>query len=110
MELGGVVRPAAFLRVAVYLGQLGEQGTGVVPFLASSAADGVEQVATTSLAEKDGWLRLSARGFHFSQPTITVKLTSQASEKTILCKKGKKTKTVTGLKPKCPKGWRLVRP
>jgi len=72
--------------------------------------DGVEQVVTTSLAEKDGWLRLSARGFHFSQPTITVKLTSQASEKTILCKKGKKTKKVTGIKPKCPKGWRLVRP
>jgi len=72
--------------------------------------DGVEQVVTTSLAEKDGWLRLSARGFHFSQPTITVKLTSQASEKTILCKKGKKTKKVTGVKPKCPKGWKLIRP
>ena len=72
--------------------------------------DGVEQVVTTSLMERGGWLRLSARGFHFSQPTITVKLTSKASERTIMCKKGKKTKKVTGVKPKCPKGWKLIRP
>lgn len=72
--------------------------------------DGVEQVVTTSLVERRGWLRLSARGFHFSQPTITVKLSSQETERTILCKKGKKTKRVTGVSPTCPKGWRPVRP
>ena len=68
---------------------------------------GVEEVITTSVAETDGWLCLSARGFPLSHPTFTVRLSSQASEKTILCKK---TKKVTGIKPKCPKGWRLVRP
>jgi hypothetical protein len=70
--------------------------------------DGTEQVATTSVSESDGWLRLSAYGFHFSEPTISVKLTSTDKRLTITCKKGKQVKKVSGAKPKCPAGWTRV--
>jgi len=70
--------------------------------------DGIEQVATTSVSESDGWLRLSAYGFHFSEPTISVKLTSTDKRLTITCKKGKQVKKVSGAKPKCPAGWTKV--
>jgi len=72
--------------------------------------DGTETAATTSVQESSGWLRLSARGFHFSQPTIAVSLSSEEPpSKTIMCKKGKKRKKVTAAEPKCPKGWKLVK-
>jgi len=71
--------------------------------------NGTEQVATTSVAESGGWLRLSAYGFRFSQPTISVKLLSTNKKVTITCKKGKKVKKVTGKKPTCPAGWTQVR-
>lgn len=71
--------------------------------------DGTEQVATTSVSERDGWLHLAATGFHFSQPTISVALSSQEPPtETIVCKKGKKRKKVTGANPVCPTGWRPV--
>ena len=96
--------------------------------------DGVAQVATTILSEKDGWLYLSANGFGYSNPTITVKLTQDAPapapsptpvvtatptpaatvtpapkvpvKSSITCIKGKTSKTVTALKPTCPKGYK----
>ena len=71
--------------------------------------DGEEQVATTAVSERDGWIRLAAYNFTFSSPTITAKLTTSNPTKTILCKKGAKTKRVTGVQPKCPPGWRQVR-
>ena len=37
-------------------------------------ADGAPKVATTTLVERNGWLRFSANGFTFSAPTIQVKL------------------------------------
>jgi len=40
--------------------------------------DGVQQVATTTLSEMNGWLYLSANGFGYSNPSITVKLTQDA--------------------------------
>jgi len=71
--------------------------------------DGTEQVATTSVSESDGWLRLSARNFTFSSPKISVVLTSDAPKtKTIVCKKGKKRKKVSGVNPVCPAGWRKI--
>lgn len=39
---------------------------------------GVTQVVTTTISEKDGFIRLSANGFTFSNPTIKVKLTQDA--------------------------------
>lgn len=73
--------------------------------------DGTEQVATTSVSERDGWLHLAAYDFHFSQPTISVKLSGTRATTTIICRKGKKTKKVSGAPPTCPAGWRpLKRP
>lgn len=71
--------------------------------------NGEEQVATTTVSERDGWIRLAAYNFTFSNPTITAKLTTAKPTKAILCKKGTKTKKVTGVQPKCPPGWRQVR-
>ena len=70
---------------------------------------GENKVATTVVSEKDGWLKLAAYGFTFSSPTISVKL-SQAKEPakktTITCAKGKLTKKVTAVGPKCPAGYK----
>lgn len=38
--------------------------------------DGVEQVATTAVSESEGWLHLVATGFTFSNPRISVRLTT----------------------------------
>lgn len=46
-----------------------------------TSADGSNQdVQTEALSEKDGWLHLGAYNFHFSQPTIRIKL---SQEKTV---------------------------
>jgi len=75
--------------------------------------DGEKKVATTIVNEKNGWLFLSAKGFTFSAPTINVKLSQEkvitpvASKKvTISCVKGKTTKKVTAVSPKCPAGYK----
>lgn len=77
------------------------------------SAGGENQVSTTSLNEKNGWLRLGAYNFTFSSPTIRVKLTQEASaasakakRSTISCGKGKMVKTVSGVNPKCPAGYK----
>ena len=77
---------------------------------------GEQSVATTTVTEKNGWLRLVARNFEFSSPTIGVKLTQEAPAKadpapvakksTITCVKGKTTKKVTAVKPVCPMGYK----
>lgn len=40
-----------------------------------SGSDGADFTSTLSLAETSGWLNFSATGFHYSQPTISVRLT-----------------------------------
>ena len=90
------------------------------------SADGTSQLATTVLGEHDGWLYLSANNFTFSSPTLKVKLTQEKSagtskptesvstdlssaplgKKTITCIKGKVSKKVTALNPKCPSGYK----
>ena len=84
--------------------------------------DGSPQVATQVINERNGWLTLSAAGFTYSSPTIKVKLTQEApaptptptattptvvkKSVTITCVKGKTSKKVTGLSPKCPSGYK----
>ena len=75
--------------------------------------EGEKKVATTIVNEKNGWLYLSAKGFTFSSPTINVKLSQEkvvtpvAKQKvTISCVKGKTTKKVTAISPKCPAGYK----
>ena len=99
-----------------------------------TSADGQPKVATTVLNEKNGWLYLAAYGFTFSAPTIKIKLSQEkaveatptptptpttsptatptpsapkAAVKTIKCVKGKSVKTIKGVKPKCPAGYKI---
>jgi hypothetical protein len=70
-----------------------------------SGADGTQNVATTVVSEKNGWLKMKAAGFTFSEKNIKVKLT-QGSKSTITCVKGKTTKNVSAVSPKCPAGYK----
>jgi len=83
--------------------------------------NGIPQIATTAITEKNGWLYLSAKNFSFSGPTVKVKLTQESTSgttatkpvakptvKKITCIKGKTKKTVTGTNPKCPSGYRAA--
>jgi len=102
----------------------------------SVTGDTEQKVAVTSMTEKEGWIKLSAYGFNFSSPTIKVKLSQVQPEqpkvevtkvesqpapsvtdaaspqtvvlkkKTITCTKGKVTKKVSGVNPKCPTGFK----
>jgi len=79
---------------------------------------GEQSVATTTVTEKNGWLRLVARNFEFSSPSISVKLSQEGSasasattsptakQSTITCVKGKTIKKVTATNPTCPKGYK----
>jgi hypothetical protein len=66
-------------------------------------------VATTVVSEKNGWLKMAAYGFTFSQKTLTVRMTqakAPAVKKTITCVKGKVTKKVTAVNATCPAGYK----
>jgi hypothetical protein len=70
------------------------------------SGDGDKNIATTTVSEKGGWLKLAASGFTFSEKTLKVKLT-QKKQTTITCvASGKKSVKVTAASPKCPKGYK----
>lgn len=99
-------------------------------------ADGESKNATTLVTERNNWLRLSAKGFTYSAPTLKVKLSQTAAapapiatpsptptseqvatplpttkpapvkKKTISCVKGKTVKKVIAVNPKCPVGYK----
>jgi hypothetical protein len=88
-----------------------------------AGADGAQNVATTVVTEKDGWLKMKAAGFTFSEKQIKVKITQEPSltatpaasatpvaiakkKTTITCVKGKTAKKVTAGSPKCPAGFK----
>jgi hypothetical protein len=76
-----------------------------------AGADGAQSVATTVVTEKDGWLKMKAAGFTFSEKQIKVKITQESraiavKKSTITCVKGKVTKKVTAASPKCPAGYK----
>ena len=95
-----------------------------------TSSDGTPQVATTIIGEKDGWVYLRAKNFGYSAPIIKAKLTQEApvvvaptptptptttptasakpvvKKVTITCIKGKTSKKVTAVKPKCPTGYK----
>ena len=89
------------------------------------SADGTNQVATTLFGERNGWMYLKANNFTFSAPTLKVKLTQEIQKAeptptpsassgpvamvkkiTITCVKGKTSKKVTAVSPKCPTGYK----
>jgi hypothetical protein len=85
-------------------------------------------VTTQTLKSSSGFYYFNISGFGFSAPTIRVKLAqnsgsptpnlaegkdpnttpqnSSAKKSTITCVKGKLTKKVTAVKPKCPVGYK----
>ncbi len=72
---------------------------------------GENKVATTVISEKNGWLKLAAYGFTFSSPTVSVKLSqagavASAKKTTIACVRGKLTKKITSVGPKCPASYK----
>jgi len=96
---------------------------------------GISEIVTTSSRVENEMYFLSANGFHYSAPTIKVKVTQSASaqpvtpsvaspspttsaepvtvpvvqkvkKSTITCIKGKISKKVTATKPKCPAGYK----
>jgi hypothetical protein len=84
-------------------------------------AEGSSNIATSTFTEKDGWMKLSANGFTFSSPKITVRLEQEKVDaiptptatikpvpvqKTITCVKGKVIKKVKAVAPKCPAGYK----
>jgi hypothetical protein len=89
-----------------------------------SITGGSDQIiATTVVNEKNGWLKLAAYGFTYSEKVLQVKLTQEvvvqptptatatskpvvAKKVTITCVKGKTSKKVTAVKPKCPTGFK----
>jgi hypothetical protein len=76
------------------------------------------------VSEKDGFLKLQADNFTFSSPTIKVKFSQTSEVKptpaaviapvevipkkilSITCVKGKITKKISGVSPKCPSGYK----
>ena len=85
-----------------------------------TSENGEANAATTVINEKNGWLKLGAYGFTFSSPTVRVKLTQEAAAPTpaassapvaakktsITCVKGKTSKKITAVNPKCPTGYK----
>jgi hypothetical protein len=104
-------------------------GFGSAPIQAKievSSSDGTPTLATTVINESDGWLKMTAAGFTFSTPKIKVKLSQAAAapmptpsatptpsakpvaakKTSITCIKGKTTKKITAVNPKCPTGYK----
>jgi hypothetical protein len=87
--------------------------------VAVTNADGTNNVATSVLSQDNQMVYFKVAGFTFSTPQIKVKLITPKGEqtpsaiikptpvkKTITCVKGKITKKVTALTPKCPAGYK----
>jgi len=82
-----------------------------------TSENGEANAATTVVNEKNGWLKLGAYGFTFSSPTVRVKLAQEkvipkasvtvpARKSSITCVKGKTSKKITAVNPKCPSGYK----
>lgn len=81
----------------------------------SYGQEGTQNVATETVSQDKAkeWIYISAKNFTFSAPTIKVKFTQEAvvapapiRKTTISCIKGKVTKKITAVNPKCPKGFK----
>ena len=98
------------------------------------ASDGTNNVATTLVTQDKNFIKMSASGFTYSDPTVRVKITQDAesvapapqassepgpakpgvtnqsvikqSKITITCIKGKTVKKVSAISPKCPAGFK----
>ena len=80
-------------------------------------SSGVQNIMISTIRSTPGWIYFDASGFTFSSPEIKVKFLppasaasanalSQLKKTTITCIKGKVTKKVTSVSPKCPAGYK----
>ncbi len=88
-------------------------GFGKAPVSATISVvsdSGENKVATTTVSEKDGWLKLGAYGFTFSENSIKAKITqagaASAKVSNVTCIRGKASRKVTGVSPRCPAGYK----
>ena len=96
---------------------------GIEPAIAAGYAkvevsyqDGSRKVATVSAKydPKNDWINLRAYGFTYSMPQLAISFkppaeaskTVPAKKMTVTCVKGKVTKKVTSISPKCPAGYK----
>ena len=100
----------------------GISGTAFRATISIISDNGQSVNAVTTVGERNGWLNMSAKGFTYSSPTIKVKLSQSApapsitpssttkpaaaKKSSITCVKGKTSKKVTAVKPKCPSGYK----
>ena len=83
------------------------------------SASNSNQVATVLVSERDGFIKLQADNFTFSTPTIKVKFTQESNQpaatttktapkksSTITCIRGKTSKKISGINPRCPAGYK----
>ena len=79
-------------------------------------SEGEQNISTSVLSEKNGWLHLSVNGFNFSNPAIRVQFTQPSSQSsksqvkvpTITCLNGSKKLRISKPQLKCPKGFRRI--
>jgi hypothetical protein len=81
---------------------------------------GIAELVTTTSRVEGKFFKVSAAGFHYSAPIIKVKVVQEVSaspspspsakpvvkKTTITCVKGKTSKKVTAINPKCPAGYK----
>jgi hypothetical protein len=74
-----------------------------------SSSNGINNIATTVVSEKNGWLNMKAVGFTFSEKILKVKISQAKNQRyTINCIKGSSSKKIVGVKPRCPKGYKSL--
>lgn len=91
----------------------GTSSLGAGASISVISQNGENQIAATSMGVAKGQLNFSASGFHFSTNKISISLgkvdvpvaASRRNPSIITCIKGKLTKKVSALEPKCPKGY-----
>lgn len=80
---------------------------GPVSATLTITGEGDSSVSSVVVGEKNGWLSLSAKGFTFSTKTMKVKVSQKKTTITCVAKgKPNKIKRMTGVAPKCPKGFK----
>ena len=77
--------------------------------------DGTSSITTAVATTQNGMLKFNIAGFGYSAPSIRIKMSKNgftqtqsatAKKSTITCIKGKVTKKVTAVAPKCPAGYK----
>lgn len=91
----------------------GTSTLGAGASISVTTQEGIKQIATTSIGKSNGQLNFAASGFHYSTNKISISLgakirnslTNNPKKTSITCVKGKATKKVSAVKPKCPAGY-----